>query len=157
MPGWLAGMDVTQARLFTHVARYERQSATQAVATGTNVQVQFPTAVLTDASVVASGGSNTAFTLDGGIWLVDWGLRVATADPSWSSYLAAGSTTFANANVIAAGGIKGLTGGGSGIVPVPQGSTTAVCLALFQSSAGSINLGSFGHLTHIAFSRINPA
>lgn len=157
MTGWLAGMDLTQARLYTHVARYERQSGTQAVAASATQQMTFPTAVLTDASVVASGASNTAFTVDGGIWLVSFGTRVATADASWSLYLAAGSTTFANANVIAAGPIKGLTGGGAGIVPVANGSTTAVCAAAFQGTAGSLNLTFFGHVTHIDFARINPS
>lgn len=153
--GWLAGMDIDADRLFSHYARYERQSATQAVATATDTQVQFPTAVSTDPLVVASGTNNNCFELASGVWWVGWGVRVATAAVTWETTLATGSSTWAVGNVLLGGGISGLSGGGCGLVTVNSGSTLLTCVGSFQSSGGSINITSFGHLTHIAFARVD--
>lgn len=153
--GWLAGMDLDADRLYSHYARYERQSATQAVATSTDTQVQFPTPVSTDPLVVASGASNNAFELGSGAWWVEWGIRVATAAVTWETTLAVGSATWALGNVTAGGAISGLAGGGSGLVTVDAGTTAIVCIGSWQASGGSINIASFGHLTSISFARLD--
>lgn len=140
--------------LLAYDARYARTSGTQAVATSTDVQVQFPTAVRTSAFVTASGTNNNAFTLTPGLWVVTTTLRYSAAALSAEVSIAEGSTTWVFSNTIA-GGSAGINVTVGTIVYVAPATTKAITVGTFQASGGSLNIVAFGSsMTNVSFARI---
>jgi hypothetical protein len=140
--------------LLAYDARYSRTSGTQAVPNTTDTQVQFPNAVRTSAFVTASGTNNNAFTLTPGLWIVTASIRLSVAHLSTELSIAAGSTTWNIANVIAAGsaGLNVMVGT---TVYVAPATTTAITLNAFQASGGSINITTIGTgVTNVSFTRV---
>jgi hypothetical protein len=153
---WKSGEVITAAKLEPYYARYVRSSGSQNVPSGTDTQVQFPTASTPSSYITPGGTGNTFFTIaaGSGIWLVSASQRVSTAHATWEMSIAVGSSTWSVANVKKAGGSSSLN--------VPAGSTVVdataaskiVCCGTWQSSLSTYTIAAFGEVTSIDFVRI---
>lgn len=135
--------------------RYERQSGTQPHPAGTDLQLQFPTAVNTGPGVVAGGTGNNVFTVSAGIWLVTASIRCSASTPSREMTIAAApspAATWALGNTIDGNGSASANVGVSALVIATV--STDVTLGSWQGSTASIDVVAFGHLTHVAFARL---
>jgi hypothetical protein len=156
---WAAGQTLTATDLNKAIAqavRYERQTGSQVHATGTDLQVSFPTAVNPHPDVVASitapGTETNCFTVAAGIWLVTASIRISTAHASREMSIAAGAATWTLANLISGTGSAAFSCAVPGLVVATA--ATAVTVGSFQGSGANSDIVSWGHLTHIAFARL---
>lgn len=150
---FLAGDKMTADRLnISAYARYERQSGTQTLSTSTDTQVQFPTAVQPDDDVVPGGTNNDYFTFLSGLWIAIASVRISSSTATYELSIAAGSTVWTSANVLAANGSGNVNNEVATVIDARAAAVSAAVNA-WQASGTSRTITVFGHSTSMTLLR----
>lgn len=151
---WLAGQRITADRLNLVTAKYARRASdgTQAIA-GTNADtlLAFPTAVTTNASVVASGTGNTGFQVQPGAWVIEASLRQG-ASTAGALYICAGTPAASESEAITGQDATSIVRLASTVLLL---SAVTKFYVVAYNAGGATTSTSYGaDLNHVSFTRL---